>query len=121
MKIYTDGSYKSGFVGYAYLIYDNNELVVENVIIRRPETSLKNVEAELLAVMAALTELKNYIVRCKGERVVIASDLTEVRNFYGNALKNQSDISNDQKNSSEKNSDASKEKKIPRSTNRTIS
>jgi ribonuclease HI len=112
IKIYTDGSYKSGFVGYAYSIYDNNELVVKNVIIRRPETSLKNVEAELLAVMAALTKLKELYCSLKGERVVLASDLTEVRNFYGNALKNQSDISNDQKNSSEKNSDATKEKKF---------
>lgn len=85
---------------------------IQYLCLRRPETSLKNVEAELLAVMAALTKLKELYCSLKGERVVIASDLTEVRNFYGNAFKNQIYISIDQKNSSEKNSDATKEKKF---------
>lgn len=111
IKIYTDGSYKSGFVGYAYSVYDNNELVVKNIIVSRPETSLKNVEAELLAVIAALTKVKELYRSLKGERVIIASDLTEVRNFYGNALKNHNSTSSDQKNSIEQ-THATKEKKF---------
>lgn len=91
IKIYTDGSYKDGFIGYSYLIYDNSAMVVKNIIVRKAMTTLRNVEAEILAVLAALAKLKSLYLTLQDERVIIASDLIDVRNILGSALKEKSD------------------------------
>ncbi len=87
IKLFVDGSYKSGFVGYAYSIHDGNDFVVKDIIIRKPKTSLKNVEGELAAIVSAFSKIKLLYGSLKGEKIIIASDLQSARDFYTKALK----------------------------------
>ncbi len=82
IKVYTDGSYKHGLVGYGYMIFDGVELVAKSVTVRRPQTSLKNVEGEILAVLAAFRKLKELYLNLQGDTVIIACDLEECKRIY---------------------------------------
>ncbi|MEJ5257152.1 MAG: RNase H family protein [Fervidobacterium sp.] len=82
IKVYTDGSYKHGLVGYGYMIFDGVELVAKNVTVKRPQTSLKNVEGEIMAVLAAFRKLKELYLNLQGDTIIIASDLDECRKLY---------------------------------------
>lgn len=88
IKIYTDGSYKNGIIAYGFLIIDNGVEVALKARTSRTTTDLKNVEAEVTAVIDALEELEKMYFNLNGERVILAYDLSSMKNFLlGNKTK----------------------------------
>lgn len=84
LKVYTDGSFKGGFVGYGFLIQGTG--VAETIVtkVSRPGTTLQNVEAELKAVLCALKYIKDSKLYEKFRAIIICYDMEGVKNLLTN-------------------------------------
>lgn len=98
IKIYTDGSYKHGIIVYGFLIIQNGVEVALRARATRTSTDLKNVEAEVLAVMDALEELQKMYVNLKGERVILAYDLSSMKNILLGSKTQEQDENSEKEN-----------------------
>ncbi|ODN30759.1 ribonuclease HI [Fervidobacterium thailandense] len=84
VRVYTDGSYKNGYVAYGFAIYGRGYFGNPYVYVARATTSLQNVEAELRAVIAALKFLKANFGKLRNVPVLICHDLDAVRDIPRN-------------------------------------
>lgn len=84
VRIYTDGSYKDGFVGYGFLIegIGIHEILLAKV--SRPGTVMMNVEAELRAVLYAMRYLYNSELYKKITEIVFYYDFEGVVDLLRN-------------------------------------
>ncbi|WP_448374524.1 RNase H family protein [Fervidobacterium sp.] len=84
VKVYTDGSFKEGYVGYGFLIQGTgvSETLVAKV--SRPGTTLQNVEAELKAVLEALKYIRDNRIYEKARVIVICYDMDGVKKLLTN-------------------------------------
>lgn len=84
VKIFTDGSFKDGYVGYGFLIEGvgiQEQLVTK---VSRPGTTLTNVEAELRAVLSALKYVRDTKLYEKARVIVICYDMDGVKKLLTN-------------------------------------
>ncbi|MEM5872131.1 MAG: hypothetical protein QW051_04625 [Candidatus Aenigmatarchaeota archaeon] len=98
VKIYTDGSYKKGIIVYGFLIIQNGVEVALRARATRTSTDLKNVEAEVLAVIDALEELQKMYGNLKGERVILAYDLSSMKDILLGSKTQEQDENSEKEN-----------------------
>lgn len=98
IKIYTDGSYKKGIIVYGFLIIQNGVEVALRASATRTSTDLKNVEAEVLAVIDALEELQKMYVNLKGERIILAYDLSSMKDILLGSKTQEQDENSEKEN-----------------------
>ncbi|MEN3041863.1 MAG: hypothetical protein ABDH59_00930, partial [Fervidobacterium sp.] len=82
IRVFTDGSYKHGIIAYGFLIICNGVEVSLQARTARAITSLKNVEAELMAVISAFEELDKMFSELIDERIILAHDLSIIRSIF---------------------------------------
>ncbi|KAF2961072.1 hypothetical protein [Fervidobacterium sp. 2310opik-2] len=80
VKIYTDGSYISDLIGYGCLIHANGKKKIM-VEFSRPKTHLKNVEAEIKALIFGMEALLKSGISFENEHIVLATDQMNIENL----------------------------------------
>lgn len=84
LKVFTDGSFKNGYCGAAYMITDNGVEVALRVQVWKSKTKLRNVEAEISAAVLAFEELVKMYGTLKNEVVVVVHDLFSLKDHLQN-------------------------------------
>ncbi|KAF2961045.1 hypothetical protein [Fervidobacterium sp. 2310opik-2] len=80
IKIYTDGSYVSGLIGYGCLIHANGEKKI-TIGFSKPKTRLENVEAEVRALIFGMETLLKSGITFENEHIVLATDQMNIENL----------------------------------------
>ncbi|SHN66571.1 ribonuclease HI [Fervidobacterium gondwanense] len=90
LKVYTDGSYKNGFVSYGFLLSSpvlGGEQIVAKV--SKATTELQNVEAELKAALYALNYVKQEKLDEKFPVIVLCSDIDIIKKALSGKVNSQ--------------------------------